>query len=414
MARGVGNRRLKAARLARGYGSQQALADALEVGVRQVRRWESESPPWPTEHHQQKLRALLGLDLEQLGFVPPWQDESAHLPVRGSAPTQSGRPSFPVRIPTRAGMRPAMRDAVAQHYDSITEAHRKLYWSIDPRPLHDAVCEHVKLGESILSAVALDLGDRNRLASAVAESALLVGRIEFFDLRKADVAAETFARALQIAGEGDDSLLGSAILAHAAFVPGWAGDRSGASDRLAAARAYARRAGASPLMLAWLDAVDAECATLSGDLKDALGLLDHADALVQNGSSEPLPEWMDWFTPTRLAAFKGNTQLKAGQLRRARATLTAVLDELPEADSKQRAVILADLAAVNVAAEEVEDACRHLNEALDQLGLTWYSAAMERVRDVRRLLHPWRDRPSVRDLDDRIYSWDATLTAVRT
>ena len=307
-----------------------------------------------------------------------------------------------------------MRDAVAQHYDSITEAHRKLYWSIDPRPLHDAVCEHVKLGESILSAVALDLGDRNRLASAVAESALLVGRIEFFDLRKADVAAETFARALQIAGEGDDSLLGSAILAHAAFVPGWAGDRSGASDRLAAARAYARRAGASPLMLAWLDAVDAECATLSGDLKDALGLLDHADALVQNGSSEPLPEWMDWFTPTRLAAFKGNTQLKAGQLRRARATLTAVLDELPEADSKQRAVILADLAAVNVAAEEVEDACRHLNEALDQLGLTWYSAAMERVRDVRRLLHPWRDRPSVRDLDDRIYSWDATLTAVRT
>ena len=35
-------------------------------------------------------------------------------------------------------------------------------------------------------------------------------------------ALATFARALQAAGEADDSLLGAAILAHAAFIPGWA------------------------------------------------------------------------------------------------------------------------------------------------------------------------------------------------
>src|SRR5882724_976919 len=65
--RPAGNRSLKAARLAKGYGSQRALADALNtaaidlglrgmsIGERQIRRWESENPPWPQAHHQQVL-----------------------------------------------------------------------------------------------------------------------------------------------------------------------------------------------------------------------------------------------------------------------------------------------------------------------------------------------------------------------
>jgi len=39
---------------------------------------------------------------------------------------------------------------------------------------------------------------------------------------------------------------------------------------------------------------------------------------------------------------------------------------------------------------------------------------MERIRDVRRLLHPWQDEQCVRELDDRLYGWDATLTAIRS
>jgi tetratricopeptide (TPR) repeat protein len=182
---------------------------------------------------------------------------------------------------------------------------------------------------------------------------------------------------------------------------------------MAAARAYARRGEAPPLVWAWLDAVDAECATRCGDLKDALALLDRAESHLRGAEADDMPEWLDWFTPTRLAAFKGNTQLKAGQNRRARDTLTAALDALPEADTKQRAVMLDDLAAVEIAGHDVQAACGRLEEALDQLSVTWYSAAMERIRDVRRLMHPWREERCVRDLDDRIFSWEATLTAVR-
>lgn len=168
-------------------------------------------------------------------------------------------------------------------------------------------------------------------------------------------------------------------------------------------------------MWAWLDAVDAECATRCGDTKSALALIDRAEShLREGGGDSAVPEWMDWFTPIRLAAFKGNTQLTAGQTRRARDTLMAALDQLPEVDSKQRAVILADLAAVEIAGGDVAESCRRIGEALDQLSLTWYSTAMERIRDVRRLLHPWQDEQYVRELDDRLYGWDATLTAIRS
>jgi transcriptional regulator with XRE-family HTH domain len=409
VARKPGNHRLKAARLSQGFGTQEALADALGVGVRQVRRWESTSPPWPTEHHQQRLRAVLGLELDQLGFTPPW-GVSLSTP-RGEDGSAHGR-ARPVRALRKPGVTGQPLTSVDQHFAAITAAHRQMYWSVDPHHLHNAADEHVRLGDALLAAK-LD-SDKAVLASAIAESALLVGRIEFFDLRKPDAAAQTFARALQFAGEGEDSLLGAAILAHAAFVPGWAGERAGASDRLAAARAYARRGSAVPLMLAWLDAVEAECATRCGDLKDALRLIDRAESHLNGGDPGLLPDWMDWFTPVRLAAFKGNTLLTAGQARRARAVLADALSALPSADTKQRAVMLADLAAVDVASDDVDEACRHLGEALDQLGLTWYSAAMERVREVRRLLHPWRDSALVRDLDDRIFSWDATLTTVRS
>lgn len=54
--------------------------------------------------------------------------------------------------------------------------------------------------------------------------------------------------------------------------------------------------------------------------RTALHLIGHAEETLAHGSTFPTPEWMDWFTPVRLAAFKGNTQLKAGHLPQARHT----------------------------------------------------------------------------------------------
>ncbi|MBT2390672.1 transcriptional regulator [Streptomyces sp. ISL-1] len=423
MSRPAGNTRLKAARVAAGYNSQQALADAittaaprlgirgLAVGVRQIRRWESATPPWPQPDVHRVLTHLLGQSMEDLGFTPPWEavGRQPDTTVRSTARTlRTGTRLAPVPAQSTTARQPA---TVGRDFETITRSHRHLYWSVAPATLHPAVLEHARLGCALLPETANPT--RRILAAALSESYLLVGRVEFFDLRQPDQASETLLRALQAAGEADDPLLGSAILAHMAFIPGWAGDRDAAVERMVAARTYARRGDASAELWAWLDAVEAECETRCGNPRDALHLIGHAEDTLAVGSEYPTPAWLDWFSPVRLAAFKGNTQLTAGHLPQARQTLHQVLDDLPPESDKQRTVVLGDLAAVEAADNRPEEACRYATQALDQLSITWYATGMDRIREVRRTLAPWQNEQCVRDLDDRLYDWGTTVSALQ-
>ncbi len=420
------NLALKAARQAVGCPSQQAFADALSrsarqlglsivVSVRQVRRWESDSPPWPQEDYQRLLTHVLHQPVEDLGFRPPWD--------RGAAPTVDATlPAGPAVSPAPTALRGALPRPVGHtgsqpttigaDFGTVTEAHRRLYPSVAPAILHRAVAEHANLGTALLGETSGI--PRRILASALAESLLLLARIEFFDLRQPGAADATLVRALQAAGEADDSLLGAAVLAHSAFVPGWAGRLPVARERMQAARTYARRAPAvAAEVLAWLDAVEAECLTRCGDQRAALALLRHAEDVLAVGGDVLPPDWFTWFSPVRLRAFRGNTELTAGLVPQARSTLQQVLAELPETDGKQRIVVLGDLAALEAATGDPGAACALLEQALDQLAVTWYATGMDRVRDARRALAPWDGSEAVRRVDDRLYSWSATLSSLQ-
>ncbi|QNP65995.1 transcriptional regulator [Streptomyces genisteinicus] len=414
MARSAGNVRLKAARLAAGYPSQQALAQAmsrhgLTVGVRQVRRWESETPPWPHPACQRVLTELLGQDMADLGFTSSTGRDSQTPGHRHETPmtTSVRRAGGSVHSQASRAVQPA---TAAHDYAAVTRAHRHLYWSVAPATLHPTASAHAVLGCALLPETAG--APRQLLAAALSETYLLCGRMEFFDLRQPETAHDTYLRALQAAGEADDQLLGAAVLAHMAFIPGWSGRRDEAAERMVAARTYARRGQPSALFLAWLDAVEAECETRCGNVRTALHLINHAEDILGGDSENATPDWLDWFTPVRLAAFKGNTQLKAGHLPQARTTLTGVLEDLPSEDGKQRSVILGDLAAVEAAAENAQEACGYALRALEQLETSWYATGIERVRDVRRQLVPWQHEVCVRDLDEKLYGWGTTLSAL--
>lgn len=419
MARPAGNTKLKSARISAGYNSQQQLADAVtqhapEMGIRglsvsnrQVRRWESDNPPWPKPDICRVLTRLLGQSMEELGFTPPWPADSPASPARRELAMTAARPGLATVPVHTAVTQPA---TVGGDFAAVTRAHRRLYWTVDPATLHPAVLAHARLGCALLPGTADTC--RHALASALAESYLLAGRIEFFDLRDPNAANETLLRALQSAGEADDPLLGAAILAHTAFIPGWDGRRDDAVERMVAARTYARRGAASAEFLAWLHAVEAECETRCGNTRTALNLIRKAEDILTTGNEHPSPEWVDWFSPVRLAAFKGNTQLKAGHLPQARQTLLDVLKELPPAADKQRTVVFGDLAAVEAASGNPEAACGYAFQALDQLATTWYATGMDRVREVRRALTPWQNAPCVRELDDRLYGWATTVSAL--
>ncbi|MEU6194951.1 transcriptional regulator [Streptomyces sp. NPDC047061] len=424
MPRPTGNIRLKAARVAAGFNSQQHLADALtqhakemgvrglSIGVRQVRRWESDNPPWPQPDCQRVLVHLLGQSMEALGFTPPWgSDRPQHAeharrtPVIGDRTVLGGRASLPRKVVVTR-----QPSTVGVDFMAVTRSHRRLYWSVAPAELHPAVVAHATLGCALLPETTDS--SRREVAAAMAETYLLAGRIEFFDLREPSTANDTLLLALQAAGEADDALIGSAIIAHMAFVPGWVADRDGALERMTAARTYARRAPASAEFLAWLDAVEAECETRSGNTRTALHLLGHAEDILATGNECPSPEWLDWFSPARLAAFKGNTQMIAGHLPQARESLLRALAAMTPAEDKQRSVVYGDLAAVEATSGNPEQACEYAGKALDQLAVTWYATGMDRVREVRRALAPHQAERCVRDLDDRLYDWSTTLSAL--
>ncbi|MYR41359.1 transcriptional regulator [Streptomyces sp. SID5910] len=423
MSRPTGNVRLKAARVAAGFNSQQDLADALtehakhmgirglSIGARQVRRWESENPPWPQPDCQRVLVHLLGQSLEALGFVPPWGSEGpVPDPVRRTL-IAGGAVALGLAVSTGRAVAVSQPATAGADFEAVTRSHRRLYWSVAPAKLHPAVMAHATLG-CVLLPEAADT-TRRVIAAALAETYLLAGRIEFFDLREPEAAHETLLLALQAAGEADDPLLGSAIIAHMAFIPGWAGDRESALERMIAAHTYARRAPASAEFLAWLDAVEAECETRCGDTRTALHLIGHAEDVLEEGNEYASPAWMDWFSPARLAAFKGNTQLLAGHLPQARQALLESLDAMTPADDKQRTVVFGDLAAVEAVSGNPAAACEYAGKALDQLAVTWYATGMDRVREVRRALAPYQHERCVRDLDDRLYDWSTTVSVLR-
>src|SRR5260370_1367158 len=157
------------------------------------------------------------------------------------------------------GLRSPQALAHAVTRPELSVALRGLYWSVPAIRLHDAVARHAGLGAALLPAV--PEAARPSLAAAVAESSLLAGRLEFFDLQQPETAQASYVAALQAAQEARDPLLGSASLAHMALIPafsGAAGRAEEARDKMRAARAFARRGPAAPGMPAWPDTRGAE------------------------------------------------------------------------------------------------------------------------------------------------------------
>jgi tetratricopeptide (TPR) repeat protein len=288
-----------------------------------------------------------------------------------------------------------------------------MYYSVPAARLHKPVAAHANLGTSLLPAV--PEAARTSLAAAIAESSMLAGRLEFFDLQQPEEAQDSFVIALQAAQDAHDPLLGAAVLAHMAFIPAFSGipkRAEEARDKVRAARAFARRGAASPELLAWLDAVEAEIETRFGNTRNALRLINHAEEMLATGEKRPSPAWLDWFSPDRLAGFKGNTLMADRQFGPARETLQQVLDNSADNEDKQRSVTLADLAAVAVSENDPEQACALAEAALDNLARYWYATGMERVRAVRQSLTPWDSLPCVRQLDERLYDWNTMVSAL--
>ncbi|WP_285746455.1 hypothetical protein [Lentzea sp. NBRC 105346] len=281
-------------------------------------------------------------------------------------------------------------------YSAITTSHRELYWSSPADTLLPSLSAHVQLGAGMLRSTSDAEGPLPRqLAAAVAESALLAARVNFFDLNRVDAAGLFFQLAEDAVVASQNHPLAVAVLAHRAFVPGFAGQEQPARDFLKAAHAHARY-GAGPVLRSWLHCVDAEISARTGQLKASLAHIRSAeDALTAAGTN---PVWLDYFDASRLDGFAGNTLLLAGQHRKAAARLEQAISGLAATGTKQRAVLLFDLAAAQARVDAAQ-ALATAQQACDVVGRVPYATALQRVPEVRAALST---TPHVQELDDRV------------
>jgi hypothetical protein len=288
-----------------------------------------------------------------------------------------------------------------QAFSTITTSHRDLYWASPPADLLTSVVAHVRMGYTMLkSASNVESPLAKRHALSLAESALLAARIVFFDLGGGVAAEKFFDLAESAASLSKDHLMMTGVLAHRAFVPGFAGQEQEARAYLNAAHAHIRYAS-GPGLRSWLHCVDAEISARTGQPKVSLARIASADEAILSSGEDPL--WLDFFDSSRLDAFAGNALYLAGRQQQAADRLNAALERINGKSAKQRPVILLDLAAAQ-ASTDAEQALATAHLAFDAIDASPYAVALDRVPDVKAAL---RSTPHASELDERARSLTA-------
>ena len=436
------NRRLTWERLQRGWSHDEVVRQIqrsmelhgdAESGLipSTVRRWET-GARWPEARFRKHLVLIFGKKASDLGLltadelaVQPPADQALDLARKlltlatsddeqgvdrksflrgligaGLAPliAQLGSSAESIDILDRAaGGRTGSPDPrTAEAYGAITTQQRELYWVASAAELLGPVVSHTRLGTQLLRNTTRD-HDRRHLAASVAESALLSARLAFFDLRQPELAEQFFATAREAAEQADDHALAAAIYAHMSFVPAFdvEPNRSVAFGYLDAAQSHARYAP-GPALRSWLHCVAAEVAARTGAPDLSLKCVRQAEDSLSTGGTDPV--WLDFYDSSRLAGFAGQAQLLAGRYATAATSLEQALANLDSRASKQRAVILFDLATAH-AAEDPERAASDVQQALDALETDWYATAFERIPQVAAAL---TGTPYIADLTDRV------------
>src|SRR6266540_2918490 len=426
------NQRLTWERLKRGW-SREELVRQIALSMRAhgetdtgltadtARRWEC-GERWPEPRFRKHLVLLFGLPASDLGLLTTEElalrpELTPALTAAGAVPnefvegmrrllldpgegTRLGRQGF-LRAMLAAGLTPLVEWSTIDEVDAawrtpgascdpravaaygrITTTQRDLYWTTEPGALLDSVLSHLRLGLGLLSTSASDSRLDHAIATAVAETALLAARLTLFDLGLPGLASRCFDHAESAVERSGDHALAAAVAAHRAFVPGFAGNPVAAQHYLDAARAHVRYTD-GPVLRSWLHCVAAELDARTGQPKLAKDRIRQAeDALGGNGSD---PEWLDYFDAARLAGFAGNAELLAGRHSSAVRWLTQAVDQLDANSTKQRAVLLFDLAAAHAPADP-EQAAEIAHDACSILETTFYRTAFDRIAALQLTL----------------------------
>jgi tetratricopeptide (TPR) repeat protein len=413
---------LRRARLRLGWSLERAADEIsrryphLGIDVRQIVRWEAGETRTPRPMNVLALSTTYGLPPEELD-LPAIPGAGSNWDVPHASDTQKAAPA-PLSIPGPLAALPGAFDACsAEPWERLGKAlqtahataslvedlastiagYRRQYASVSSGQLLGSVLYRLQFVTQLLEAPHPDTV-RQQLLEVAGETAGLAGWLSF-DLRD-DVRAEAYYKVgLAATQDLDDPWVHAHILGRMSFLPTYRGNHSEAVGLLRAARDEAAR-GSSPTVRSWLAAVEAEACACLGDDLDCHRALERAEGYLQEFCD--VDPAADIFDAARLAGFDGVCHLRMEKAQAALPKLRAALSMLAPELNRQRANVLADLAAAYVQNGAPEEACQVAEEAVVLARQTRAAVGLQRLRQLRAQLVPWQETRPVRELDAQL------------
>ncbi|WP_338248065.1 hypothetical protein [Dictyobacter halimunensis] len=308
----------------------------------------------------------------------------------------------------RALKKPAGVDmSLLAHLELITKNNRQRFIRSQKSTLllHD-VSRHLEIITHLLESSPPE--DANHLLCRfAAETSQLIGDILFNAGNNAQ-AERYYDVALQAAEECNHAVLHAVILGRKSFIPLYGGDAENALPLLQEARTQAAGTAAD-VVTAWMWAVEAE---VQARLKNADGCqraLHQSERLIERGRSGEVsytfadPSYSP-FTQSHLLGYKGACFVRLQQPRKAQRFLNERLASMDETRIHKKSITLVDLATTFVQMDEVEAACKHVEQALAILEQTRSARVFQRVLAHRHQLERRKNTTHVKNLDARIES----------
>jgi tetratricopeptide (TPR) repeat protein len=389
-------------RRARAHLTQEAVAEELarlawvHQGIRagvnadMVGKWER-GEKRPSKFYRRLLCLLYECLAEELG----WWEPAGTSELRRVGGLVVPPPGFGGRWPERPLH---VSEATVHNLESVTAAYRRMYHTVAAHDLIDDVAQHAQTTAGFWRRTA-DPELRRSLAAAASEITMLAGRMSFFDLGRPSQAEPYYQDALEAAQDAGDRPMQAVVLGNKSFLPRSRGDFASALQLLDQAK---RLVPDDPVVRSWAMALEAMTQAWAQEPTQSLATLEAAETVLDDATPGAAPAWFDYYDRSRLAGFKGQVHIRLAQPETAHSVLEEAMGALDPDAAKQRACYLADRATVCVDEGEVDQACQLGIQALQLLGEVEYETGVQRVRDLRVKLRPWRNHPAVADLTEQL------------
>ncbi|MFE9662487.1 hypothetical protein [Streptomyces sp. NPDC005955] len=378
------------------------LGIAASTGIRQLRRWETESPP-PLPHPNQQivLEAMFGFPLSDLGFqVPTHRTSVGDGEVRRRAfVTRSGAIAAASILPERQGIRIGANEAAA------LRARLEGLYTVDhtsggiPASARAQQLEH-QITKVLSNSVYTDKVGRD-LQTTLCE--LSCHQAWFgYDGGPPQAARVACMEAMTAAQLVDNPLLQVRALNTLSLLSVDAGRMWEAASAVENAYSLAQHAGAGATVHLVISLREANASTSAGDLLRARRALNRAVSYQSRADDDDeVPRWARFAGPVEVDYATAAYHAKAGKAARAVPFLRAAVAGLGGGYTRNAAWYRARLAQTLLLAGEVEEACHEVTGVLRACGGVSSVRLRRRLGTFERAVMTI-DSPAAREAVDRI------------